>query len=109
VKAELKITAAQEAAWQTFSAKAKSQQQARLAQRDQMIKQAQAAVPAPERLAQRAEVAKQRAANVEQMSAAVKDLYAVLTPEQQKVADQLLAHGPGMGGPGGRGGRGFRG
>jgi Spy/CpxP family protein refolding chaperone len=109
VKTELKITAAQESAWQTFATKAKSQAQAMQAQRAKMIEQAQAAVPAPERLAQRTEVARQRAANMEAMTGAVKDLYAVLTPEQKTVADQLLARGPGAGGPGGHGGRGFRG
>jgi Spy/CpxP family protein refolding chaperone len=60
---------------------------------------------APERLAQRAAFAKQRATNLDTMSAAVKDLYETLTPEQKAIADQRLAFG-GMGGPGRRGGRG---
>lgn len=44
----------------------------------------------PERLSQRAEFAKQRAASMEAMTAALKDLYAALTPEQKTIADQYF-------------------
>ncbi len=99
LKSELNITADQESAWQAFATKAKDQVESRQALRGQAAAQAQTA---PERFAQRAEFAKQRAANIESMSAAVKDLYAALTPEQKAVADQRLAFA-GMGPMGGRG------
>ena len=105
LKSELGITANQEAAWQGFAGKAKGQVETMQAQRAAFTA---ADKTAPERLAQRAAFAKQRAANIETMSAAVKDLYETLTPEQKAVADQRLAFG-GMGGPGGPGPRGGRG
>jgi Spy/CpxP family protein refolding chaperone len=109
LKVELKITANQESAWKTFTDKARKQSETMIAQREKIFAQKPATdQPAPERLAQRTEFAKQRIANMETMTTAVKDLYGTLTPEQKKIADQLLARGP-MGGMGGMGGgRGFR-
>ena len=110
LKVELKITPDQESAWKTFTDKARQQADTMIARRVQMFSQAPAVTQsAPERLAQRTEFAKQALASMEAMTAAVKDIYAVLTPEQKALADRLLAHGP-MGGGGRRmGGRGFRG
>ena len=110
LKVELKITPAQDTAWQAFTAKARQQAETMPAQRAQMFAQMHATDrPAPDRLAQRTEFAKQRIASMETMTAAVKDLYAVLTPEQKALADRQLAHGPmGGGGRGMGGGRGFR-
>jgi len=106
LKVELKITPNQEGAWKTFTDKARKQSETMIAQREKAFSQKPAAdVPAPERLAQRTEFAKQQIANMENMTAAVKELYGTLTPEQKKIADQLLARGP-MGGMGG--GHGFR-
>jgi hypothetical protein len=106
LKTDLGITADQETAWQAFTAKAKAQVETMQAQRTAMFAGAQ--TTAPERIAQRAAFAKQRAANLDTMSAAVKDLYEALTLEQKAVADQRLAFG-GMGGPGGFGSpRGWR-
>ena len=106
LKVELKITADQESAWKTFADKARKQSETMISQREKVFAQKPATdQPAPERLAQRTEFAKQRIAGMESMTAAVKDLYGTLTPEQKKIADQLLARGP-MGGMGG--GRGFR-
>jgi Spy/CpxP family protein refolding chaperone len=100
LKSELKITSEQESAWQAFEGKAK-------AMAGSMQSRRAAATPAnltaPERLAQRAAFAKQGAANLESMSAAVKDLYEALTPEQKAIADQRMAFG-GRAGPGRRGG-----
>jgi Spy/CpxP family protein refolding chaperone len=105
LKVELKITPDQDTAWQAFTAKARQQAETMPARRAQMIAQMSATnQTAPERLAQRTEFAKQRIAGMETMSAAVKDLYGVLTPEQKALADQQLVHGP----MGGFGGRGFR-
>ncbi len=86
LKGELKITDSQQAAWDAFATKTKEQTGAMLAMRTQMA--STAAQTGPERLAQRAEFAKQRAAAMESRSTALKDLYAALTPEQKTVADQ---------------------
>jgi Spy/CpxP family protein refolding chaperone len=111
LKVELKITPDQEMAWQAFTTNARQQADTMIARRNQMFSQAPGTtLSAPERLAQRTEFAKQRIAGMETMTAAVKDLYAVLTPEQKAIADRQLAHGPmGGGGRGMGGGRGFRG
>ena len=85
LKNELAITADQESAWQAFAKQTKQQAESMQALRGQATA---AAKTAPERLEQRAEFAKQRAANMEARSAALKDLYAALTPEQKAVADQ---------------------
>ena len=107
LKVELKITPDQDKAWQAFTGKAKAQAETMPARRAQMFAQMSATnQSAPDRLAQRTEFAKQRIAGMETMTAAVKDLYAALTPEQKAIADQHLAHGP-MGGA--RRGHGFRG
>ena len=102
LKVELKITPNQDSAWQAFTTKAKQQSETMTARREQMFAQTSAPAnqTAPERLAQRTEFAKQSIANMEAMSAAVKDLYGTLTPEQKTLADQQLARGP-MGGFGG--------
>ena len=105
LKTELGITSGQDSAWQAFAAKAKGQVETMQNQRAAITATSQTA---PERLAQRAAFAKQRATNLDTMSAAVKDLYETLTPEQKAVADQRLAFG-GMGGPGGPGRMGGRG
>ena len=115
LKVELKITREQEGAWEKFATKASKQAESMPAQREQMFAQMSAKdVPAPERLTQRTEIAKQHIAQMKTMTVAVKDLYTALTPEQKKIADDLLTRGPmgghgGMGGPGGMGrGHGFR-
>lgn len=102
LKTELKITPDQEMAWQAFTTNARQQADAMIAKRKQMFSQAPATtLSAPERMAQRTEFAKQGVASLELMSAAVRDLYAVLTPEQKALADSHLARGP-MGRFGGR-------
>jgi len=86
LKNELAITADQDSAWQAYAKQVKQQAESMQALFAQA--QSQTAQSAPDRLNQRAEFAKQRAANMEAMSTAVKSLYAVLTPEQKAVADQ---------------------
>ena len=85
LKAQLKITTAQEAAWQTFAAQAKQQAASMQAMRAQM--QASAGT-APEQMGQRATAMQQRAAGMATMANAFGALYAVLTPEQKAIADQ---------------------
>jgi len=105
LKSELKITTGQEAAWQAYAAKAKQQAEAMQAWH-RFDTQPQAS--APDRLAQHNEFMKQRVAQMDGMTSALKDLYAALTPEQKTIADQRLGgFGPGAGagyrgGPGGR-------
>lgn len=110
LKVELKITPDQDTAWQAFTTKARQQADTMIARRAQRSSQTPATTQsAPERLAQRTEFAKQRIAGMETMTAAVKDLYTVLTPEQKALADRQLARGPMAGGGRGMGGgRGFR-
>jgi Spy/CpxP family protein refolding chaperone len=111
IKAQLGVTAKQDAAWQAFAKNAKKQSENRQAWFAKM-QQARSAGSAPEFLAQQTEIVKQREAELEADTAALKNLYAVLTPEQKTVADQLFGgncpgYGAGYGrgyhgGPGGR-------
>ena len=87
MKTELKITANQESAWQTYAAQAKKQAESMQVLHAQDLAAAQSA---PERLSQRAEFMKQRTAHMEAMSVALKSLYTELTPEQRTVADQYF-------------------
>jgi Spy/CpxP family protein refolding chaperone len=99
LKAQLKITTAQEDAWQTFAAQAKQQAASMQAMRAQM----QAGTgTAPEQMGQHAAAMQQRAAGMATMTNAFGALYAVLTPEQKAIADQNV-------GMMGRHGAGFRG
>ncbi|MCE9639657.1 MAG: Spy/CpxP family protein refolding chaperone, partial [Betaproteobacteria bacterium] len=89
LKIELKITPAQENAWQTFATKSRQQADVRIAQHEKIsARKPDANVAAPDRLAQRTERMKQHVASMEARTAAVKDLYAVLTPEQKAIADK---------------------
>lgn len=85
LKSELKITGDQETAWQAYATQMKQQAESMQALFSQSATPPQSA---PERAAQRAEFAKQRAAAMDSMSTALKNLYAVLTPEQKTLADQ---------------------
>lgn len=86
-KAELKITADQESAWQTFAGKAKQQAASRQEMRGQMQ---QMQGTAPDRMSQRAEMMKTRSEQMTTMSTALRDLYTVLSPEQKVLADKQL-------------------
>ena len=107
LKTQLRITPKQDAAWQEFTKNAKQQSQNRQAWFAKM-QQARRAGSAPEFAAQQTEFMKQRQAELEANAAALKNLYAALTPEQKQVADQSFGgYGPGyclqaFGGPGGR-------
>jgi Spy/CpxP family protein refolding chaperone len=102
LKTQLKIAPEQESAWGAYETEVKRHAEARQALRAKIS--ATPAQSAPERMSQRADFAKVRAANMEAMSGILKNLYAVLTPEQKTLADQYLG-GPGRGGFGpGRGG-----
>jgi Spy/CpxP family protein refolding chaperone len=85
LKTQLKITSAQEGAWQTFAAQAKQQAASMQAIHAQMQ---DGTGTAPERMAQRTAAMQQRAAGMATMTNAFGSLYAVLTPEQKAIADQ---------------------
>jgi Spy/CpxP family protein refolding chaperone len=105
LKSELKITSGQENAWKAFADNAKQQAEAMQALRTTM--QGGTPATAPERMELRNQIMKQRQEQLEKSTAAFKDLYAALTPEQKALADQRFGGGPGFG-PGFQGGRGGR-
>ena len=96
MKTLLKITAAQESAWQAFADQVKQQAASMDAIRTQMQ---QNSGTAPDRMAQHAAVMQQRAAAMTSQLTAFNALYAVLTPEQKTIADQNfgMMGGRGMG------------
>jgi Spy/CpxP family protein refolding chaperone len=97
LKTELKITAAQDGAWQAYVAVVQKQAEQRQALRTQMQAQMQdpkAAAPV-DRAAQHEAMMKVRDEHLATRSAALKDLYTVLTPEQKALADQRLQAMPG--------------
>ena len=106
LKSELGITAKQDSAWQAFANNAKQQNENRQAWFAKMH-EARSAGSAPEALAQQTEFMKQRQAEMEANAAALKNLYATLTPEQKAIADQRFG-GFGRGYSAGYG-RGYRG
>ena len=97
LKSELKITPAQESAWKAFADQAK--QQAEAMQALMTSAQGSAQATAPERLELRNQIMKKRQEQMEKGSAAFKELYAVLSPEQKALADQRFGFGM-MGGRG---------
>ena len=90
LKSALKITPAQESAWEAFAATSKAQAGSMDAMREKMW---QGGASAPERAAARAEAMQQRATAMAAASKAIGGLYAVLTPEQKAIADQNLGQG----------------
>ncbi len=81
--AALKLTAGQEAAWSTYTAAIKPAPRA-----DRGERGAWKALPAPERMAKRLDMAKQHVAKMESRLAATNAFYAALTPEQKKLFDE---------------------
>jgi hypothetical protein len=92
LKTELKITAAQDGAWQAYAAVVQQQAEQRQALRTQRLAQMQdpKAAAAVDRAAQREAMMKMRDEHLAARAAVLKDLYAVLTPEQKALADQRL-------------------
>jgi hypothetical protein len=91
LKSELKITAAQESAWNTFANQAKQQAAAMQALMASAPGSAQAT--APERIESRTQFMKKRQEQMEKGTAAFKELYAALSPEQKALADQRVGFG----------------
>ncbi|MEG0885841.1 MAG: Spy/CpxP family protein refolding chaperone, partial [Janthinobacterium sp.] len=87
---KLKLTAAQEPAWATFTAAnaPKKPMGDWKAKREAMAK-----LSAPERMEQWIAMSKERIASQESRLASLKTFYAVLTPEQKKVFDDSVPGG----------------
>ena len=92
VKTELKITTAQEPAWQKFEGVVRQQADARQSMRSTMQARMQdpKAAASVDHAAQRESMMKLRDGNRAERDAARLALYAVLTPEQKTLADQKL-------------------
>jgi Spy/CpxP family protein refolding chaperone len=91
LKTQLKITPAQETAWKAFEAVVQQQATAMQALRSQMHAQmpnGQAGAGGTDFAALREAMIRQHDAGQAAHSAALKDLYAVLTPEQRAIADR---------------------
>ncbi|MBY0577022.1 MAG: Spy/CpxP family protein refolding chaperone [Gallionellaceae bacterium] len=91
MKKILKIGSAQEGAWTTFAKIMKQQKtemmsamQEKMQQRTSKVQPAQAA---PDRIGERIQFMKQRVAGMETAAAAMKQLYAILTPQQKEILD----------------------
>jgi protein CpxP len=84
----LKLTPAQEPAWNAFSAAIKPAPHAARGDRA-----AWASLPAPARMEKMIARSKERTAQMESHLAALNTFYAVLTPEQKKVLDEQAMRG----------------
>jgi len=87
LKEKLGITAQQETQWSAFSAAVLQQMEQFKADHEAMKS---APTSAPQRIDRQIETMKQRLAGFEAMGQAAKDLYAVLSPAQQQIADERL-------------------
>jgi hypothetical protein len=98
LKADLKLTAAQEPLWQAFADKVKAEAGKGI---QAMRSNAQdLSLSAPDRMAQRTEIMKERVATMESANASFRQLYDSLSPDQKRVAD---IHAARMGQDGRRG------
>jgi len=107
VKTDLKITKAQEPAWNKYADQVRKQAESMQAARTAM--QGSATANAVDRMELHNKLMRSRLEQSEKTTAAFKELYAALTPEQKALADQRpgggmgFGGGPGFGhGPGGR-------
>jgi Spy/CpxP family protein refolding chaperone len=89
LKAELKITPAQETQWQQVEAAMRENAKA-LDQTITTARQNRTSIDAVQRLELREQFAKVRADNDARLLAAFKPLYTSLSPEQQQMANQLI-------------------
>ena len=90
LKAELKITPTQETQWQQVAG-AMHENANSLDQAIKTARQDRGSMDAVQRIALREQFAKVRAENDARLLAAFRPLYASLSPEQQQVANQLVA------------------
>ncbi|HJY77422.1 MAG TPA: Spy/CpxP family protein refolding chaperone [Burkholderiales bacterium] len=95
LKADLKITSAQETAWNAYAEQVKQHAGEMQALHNQMRERASGNTrpTAPERVERLAQFTKQQGEYLERLAGLTKDLYATLTPEQKTLADQRLGGG----------------
>lgn len=98
LKADLKITSAQEPAWNAYAEQVRQHAGELQAMHNQMRQQRESASgnarpSAPDRIERQAQFAKQQGEYLERLAGLTKDLYATLTPEQKTLADQRLGGG----------------
>jgi len=91
---KLKITDAQKAAWTKFADQARASGKP-LEAACASLKDKPQPANAIERLERMDTMMSARQAQMHQMLPAIKEMYGQLTPEQQKVADEMLSRGPG--------------
>lgn len=94
LKKKLNISAEQETAWSAFTStiiQQKTEMISAMQERMQLASSAQASQSAPERIDAHTRLIKQRVAVMETMAAAMKQLYAVLTPQQKQLLDARFA------------------
>lgn len=89
-KAELRITEAQTPQWNTFADAARAGAKA-MRETLQRVSTQQAAQTMPEQIDRRLALLTMQIEPAKTMSSAAKALYAVLTPEQRKLADEFMA------------------
>jgi hypothetical protein len=95
LKADLKITAAQEPAWNAYAEQIKQHAGEMQALHSTMHDgtSGNTRPSAPDRAERQAQFAKKQQEHLERLAVLTKDLYAVLTPEQKTLADQRLGGG----------------
>lgn len=91
MKKELKIGTDQEEAWSSFAKTVKQQKtemMSAMQERMQQPNSAQSTQAATDRIGERTQLMKQHVAGMETVAAAMKQLYAVLTPQQKEILDK---------------------
>lgn len=95
----LKLTPAQESAWKAYVEKTKPP----VASTPPLTREAMEKLSTPERMEKMQEAAKLHLTAMEKHTAALKEFYATLSPEQKKTFDEMHSRGQGRGGPRGAG------
>lgn len=100
LKTELKITEAQTPAWTEFTQAVRSAAKQRNERMKAVFSGEQKAKTLPERVEAQEQFMTAHLEEVKQIKASVRNLYAVLSDEQKKEADEMVIPMVGMGGPG---------
>jgi len=90
VKAELKISEAQESLWNSYAAAARDSANTVIARCTSMVGQRKSALSLPERLDQNEQLLAAQLDAVRAMNKALKPFYAALDDSQKQTADQML-------------------
>ena len=100
LKTELKITEAQTTAWNEFTQAVRTAAKQRNERMKAVFAGEEKAKTLPERIEAQEQFMTARLEEVKQIKASVRNLYAVLSDEQKKEADDMVIPMVGMGGPG---------